>query len=64
MEQSNQADSTPRRNVHDFDDLPEPARARAVVFFDQLVADGKDESEAENQARALAEKWMRERAPG
>lgn len=51
-------------HVDEFNDLPEPARSRAVSFYEELIKDGRDEREAVRQARELIEKWMRERVPG
>lgn len=51
------------RSANDFDDLPEPARSQAVESFQQLIAQGKSPSEADEQARELALKWVSERAP-
>jgi len=53
----------PSRSVQDFEDLKEPARSRAVEIFRSLVADGRSEEEAEEQARQLARNWSSERAP-
>jgi hypothetical protein len=51
-------------HVDEFNDLPEPARSKAVQFYEELLRGGKDDAEALKQAHALAEKWMRERVPG
>ncbi len=50
--------------VDEFNDLPEPARSKAVHFYEELLKAGEEDKDALKKAHELAEKWMRERAPG
>lgn len=53
----------PTHNVHDFEELPEPARSKAVEIFQSLIDDGRSEEEADEQARQLVHSWLSERVP-
>lgn len=43
------------------DDLPEPARAKAVEIFQTLLKEGIGEADAIEQAHQQAESWVAER---
>ena len=52
----------PPRIPAEFDELPEPGRAKAFDFFEELLSEGRDEREAIEQAIERARHWIAERA--
>lgn len=46
---------------NEFDDLPEPARSKALEFFQELIASGSNKSDALSEARERAQHWIAER---
>jgi len=52
----------PRGIPEEFNELPEPGRAKAFDFFQELLTEGREEREAIEQAIARARHWIAERA--